>query len=363
MIIRSRNPRREKRLRAALIIPLALIAAAPLYCKDKKPKDEDGSPLRQTASGSLLIETSIAWRDVGTGAAVDWAAAPGSPSCSLEAEGSLDLAVSAIPWLRAGLTAMLDAEVRAKAKSPVDKEPYLIIRDETMLAAAGPYFGAKAGYGAWDAKLKVSALACVRILVQTDAAFDYQPTAATGEDFWFRALPAIGSALDASLAYGKSFSVEIGNFFIAWRGFEDAYGDPDSGFREEAKVAASGRLLSGGSIDLDAALKLSGAWDSGIILPSRALKARIESDLGLGGGLSFRLVPASIERTEDMPGFDPARSENAAIRLGGAFEWRQDVSDARMKIGLSWPYISWDGGGSADRSLGEWKATLAVELK
>jgi hypothetical protein len=354
----------DRRARAALFLPLALLLAAPSFCKDKKSAAPSPAAARLSSSGSIDIETSMAWRDIGTGGTTDWAAAPSSPSLSLQADGKVSLRPASAPRLRLGLRAMLDAEAGANAKSPSDKEPYLVVRDAEFLAAAGPYIGTKASLGAWDAEVELSALACARILDLTDADSTYQPPSSKGEDFWFSVLPSLGSTLDASLSLGKRFGVELGNVFLAWRGAEDAYAAPAAGFKEDAKAAVSCRILSSGDAYLDSALKLSAGWDSGIVLPSRKLKARIEADLGVDRDISLRLAPASIERTEDMPGFDQEKSKNASNRLGGAFEWRQDLSGgSRIKLGLSWPYLAWADDGESSPSLAEWEVSLALELR
>lgn len=353
----------------ACIVLLALVAGPGLHAK-KKDKADDAAPATQdatatpavelSASGELDLETAFKWENGGTDAAVDWTAANGGPTFKLQADGSLDLRFAAAPWFRTG--ALFEALVAAdtNAVSPAADEPYLVIDEAEIAVLAGWYAGAAWKEPGFSGSFRASLEGGLQVLDLSQSDADYQT--GTGEDFWYRVMPRLGSTQTLSLDLAQTLDLSLGNRFLAWWDAETAYGrNWNLGYEDSLKLALSLQLAKDESADWDLLLNTKADWDTTLITPTVGFSAGLGTSLKLKDIGALKFSPVTYAYQADMPGFDAIQASAVLNQVGGKVSWESRLDHAAWSIGLEWPWTAW-ADTPATTAAGTWELSCAVSL-
>jgi len=315
------------------------------------------------SSGTVEVGSSLAWSNAGTASATDWRAKKNGLKFGLTADGSVDFTFRTLPGLMTGALVHLDAEGAYNTLSPGSSNPYMVLNKTQATSLASLYLGTAFGQGDLDWRLQATLDGGVRVLDLTDADTAYLPSGADGEAFWFRMLPLAGSSQTAVLSQGAFWSFKGHNQFLLWWDAETSYGRRwTPGFEDTMELSWLGNLLRTRFLTWNGEALVEETWDSGITLPSlkntMALRTSFESK-GLG---MLRITPALYHYQADLPGFNLSRAQDVENLVASKVELRIDLDHARWGLGFQWPWAAWNGAGTSDESLKEWKITCKIDL-
>lgn len=348
--------RRTTRLlrRALPLLLLSLLLVPGLWAKDKaEAETDDSSDLAVHSTGAFGFESSLAWANDGTASAVDWRATKDGLKFGLNADGSLDLTFRTLPGVSTGALVHLETEGAFNAKSPSASTPYMVLNGADATALTSWYLGTESTSRGLTTSFRGTLDGGLRVLALSDSDYDYQPSTADGEAFWFRVLPVVGSSQKAVLAQAGFLTLKAKNQLLLWWDAETSYGrNWNLGFEDTVELSLTGTLAQARSYSWTWETFAAQNWDSGIVEASSETSFGLRTALEAKDGNRIRLTPAVYEY----------QAPDGESLVAGKVDWKIDAGKATWGLGLQWPWAAWNSSGSSDESLKKWKLTCKTEF-